>query len=251
VRDWYDEAYYEDDGDDWVDDDEVPPELDEAYSDAEEAYATWQDAHKKMNELSRARGFYPVVALLPQGGMAPVGVQAQRTGSGKGKDKGRGRGKSKGGGGTGRSPPGTGMLVRRPPWRPPAAASSSPSASAAAAPESRSTGSGATAQHGPRFKRMRSGGMFKEAGSAEDGYAAEEVLTSGLEEEALTVEAGKGILDEALAFEDADQAGWDIEMADSDDSTEDSASSGDYDEGVGAYKPPRSHLEVLFWHLAA
>ena len=129
-----------------------------------------------MNELSRARGFYPVVALLPQGGTAPIAAQAQRKGSGKGKSKGSGKGKSKGGG-KGRSPPGKGMPMRRPPWRPPAATSSA-SASAAAPPESRSTGSGATAQHGPRFKRMRAGGFVKEAGSADDGFVAEEVLTA-------------------------------------------------------------------------
>ena len=59
-QDWeYDESYFEDDGDEWVDDDEVPEELEEAYDEAEEAYATWQGARRKMGELARARGFTP------------------------------------------------------------------------------------------------------------------------------------------------------------------------------------------------
>ena len=52
-----------------------------------------------MTELSRARGFYPVVALLPSGGTLPIGAQAQRKGAGagrkgKGKDKGKGKGQT-------------------------------------------------------------------------------------------------------------------------------------------------------------
>ena len=45
----------------------------------------------------------------------------------------------------------------------------------------------------------------------------------------------KATFDEAFAFEDADQAAWDIETADSEDSTEESASGSDSDEGVDAY----------------
>ena len=33
--DWHEEAYYEDDGDDWVEEEEIPQDLDEAYNDAE------------------------------------------------------------------------------------------------------------------------------------------------------------------------------------------------------------------------
>ena len=79
-----------------------------------------------------------------------------------------------------------------------------PAAAPAAGPVSfgpKSTTSGATAQHGPRFKRMRAGGAWKENG--EEGNMAEEVMTSTFaaesatvdQEQALTVETGDGIVD--------------------------------------------------------
>ena len=95
---YYEEAYYEDDGEEYAEDEGVPPELDEAYDEVEEAYANWQDSRKKMTELFRARGIYPVVALMPSGGTLAIGAQAPRKGAGagrKGKSKGRGKGKGK------------------------------------------------------------------------------------------------------------------------------------------------------------
>lgn len=77
------DADYEDDCDS-EDDDDVPLEFDDAYEAHEEAYATWQDAWRKMRKLARARGFFPVVALTPQGQ-----VLVSAGGNGKGKPKGR------------------------------------------------------------------------------------------------------------------------------------------------------------------
>ncbi len=65
----------------------------------------------------------------------------------------------------------------------------------------KSTTSGATAQHGPHFKRMRAGGAWKE--NVEEGQMAEEVMSSTFaaesatvdQEQALTVETGDGIVD--------------------------------------------------------
>ena len=157
-----------------------------------------------MTELSRARGFYPVVALMPSGGTLAIGAQALRKGAGKCKGKGRGKGKGKG---KGKDRPffgAKGSPVRRPPWQPAAAGSASPAAAPAGGPFSfgpKSTTSGATAQHGPRFKRMRAGGAWKENG--EEGNMAEEVMSSTFaaesatvdQEQALTVETGDGIVD--------------------------------------------------------
>lgn len=42
------------------DDDDIPQEVEDAYKAHAEAYATWHDARKEMNELARARGFYVV-----------------------------------------------------------------------------------------------------------------------------------------------------------------------------------------------
>ncbi len=196
---YYDEAYYEDDGDEHVEDEEVPPELDEAYDEVEEAYANWQDSRKKMTELSRARGFYPVVAMLPSGGILPISAQAQRKGAGAGR-KGKGKGKGKG-----KDSPlfaAKGSPVRRPPWQPATASSASPAASPTSGPFSfgpKTTTSGATGQHRPRFKRMWAGGNWKE--TAEEGNMAEEILSSVFaasgvdQEQALTVETGDGIVD--------------------------------------------------------
>ncbi len=89
------EAYYEGE-DKLLDDDEVPEELDEAYDVAEEAFVIWQDARKKMNELARTRGFYPVEASTPQS-QVPVAAQRQTHTKPKGgKSKGKG-GKPKSG----------------------------------------------------------------------------------------------------------------------------------------------------------
>jgi hypothetical protein len=72
----------------------VLEDLDEAYNVCEEAFATWQDARNKMTELARARGFYPVVALTPQGQVPGTALRQQHGKSKGGKSKSK-SGKSK------------------------------------------------------------------------------------------------------------------------------------------------------------
>ena len=123
--------------------------------------ATWQEARSKMNELARARGFYPVVALTLHGHM-PIGAQKGgskgkgKMGGGKGKGKkgaGKGGGKAKGKRGT----YGRGGKSSFGPYPPSFSASASAPSSPAAPAFAKSTTSGSTQQHGPRFKRMRNG----------------------------------------------------------------------------------------------
>ena len=58
----------------------------------EEAYATFVEARKRMNDMARSRGFYPIVALAPE---PPTRFQSGGT-SGKGGKSGRGGKKGKG-----------------------------------------------------------------------------------------------------------------------------------------------------------
>ena len=198
---WYDdeEAYYEDD-EDYLEEDEIPEELDEAFEACEEAMATWQEARSKMNELARARGFYPVVALTPHGHV-PVGARVSSS-KGKGKKGGGKNGKGKKGGGKSSGKRGTygrggGGKGASPP------SSSAPAASATAPPSTpmfpKSTTSGSTQQHGPRFKRMRNGAFANN----DDGFMVQDwfqdqrftdIATVPLEE-VNNVEAGDGIAD--------------------------------------------------------
>ena len=91
-----------------------------------------------MRELANARGFYPVVGLAPGGGGKGFPMAAKGGSGGKGRRKGKGKGKGRGkGNGKGRSP------VRPRPT--------------AAHRDPRISGTGATPQHGPRFKRRRDG----------------------------------------------------------------------------------------------
>eukprot|EP00913_Durusdinium_trenchii_P017657 g16596.t1 len=158
---WYEEA--EDWVDDWYDDeeafevgeydndDDIPEELEEAMDHADEAYVSYVESRKRMKELALARGFYPVVALGPE---AEKGAYRSFKGDGKGKgkgkngnSKGKSKGKGKGGG-----------FLRRAPFnrRPMSGLRKGPMTSTTTASSEKSTFSGSTQQHGPRFKRYRS-----------------------------------------------------------------------------------------------
>lgn len=172
------EAYFEDDDDEWFeeyavddmtgdqewwqddeaffeydDEDDVPEELEEAMDQADEAYVSYVESRKRMKELALSRGFYPVVALSPdfeRNSFKGSKGEGGSKGSGKGKGKsGKGKGKSKG--------KGSGGFMRRPFNRRPMSGLRKPSASAITNNiNDKSTLSGSTAQHGPRFKRYRS-----------------------------------------------------------------------------------------------
>ena len=90
-----DMAYYEDDQ--YLED--LPGYEDDV--EYEEAYATYLDARKRFAELKTNRGFYPVVALAPDGnaGTAPPPRQHQRP---RPPTKGAGKGKRVGSKGTGK-----------------------------------------------------------------------------------------------------------------------------------------------------
>jgi len=159
------EAYYEED--------EVPEDLERAADECEEALTSYHEARKKMRELATARGFYPVVALAAEADLPPARAQrAQPAGKGRGKgkckasgaDPGRAKGKGKGKG-TGRQP-----------YRPrPTHPDGSP----------KTTSSGSTQQHGPRFKRRK----------PEDACMVEVQEDDQIEEIMVAIEAGKGIGD--------------------------------------------------------
>ena len=154
--------YEEDDWDEWYEDevfeaeedeDDVPEELEDAMDQADEAYVSYIESRKRMKELALSRGFYPIVALGPE---AEKGAFRNSKGEGKSKgkgksspyNKGKGKGKSKGGG-----------FMRRTPFnrRPMSGLRKGPVSSASTTASSeKSTFSGSTAQHGPRFKRYRS-----------------------------------------------------------------------------------------------
>ena len=136
-------------------DEDVPPELDEASLAVEDAFINYLDSRKKMRELALSRGFYPVVAIgLDDHGHGGSSKGRGKSSGGKGKSKGKGRGKSSGGKGKssgkgGHPLPGARRFVFG--RRRAADTTSTPSTTATA----KSTTSGSTAQHGPRFKRYR------------------------------------------------------------------------------------------------
>ena len=76
--------------DDDVDEKEIPPELEKLWHETEEAMVSYTQSRNKMTEFARARGFYPVVAMMP-GDFAKEPFR-----KGKGKSKGNGKGKGKG-----------------------------------------------------------------------------------------------------------------------------------------------------------
>ena len=100
----YEEAYYEeDDGYDYYEDTEESyyevrddePVLDHDPEVYDQIMAAYTDARKKMNDMRLARGFYPVVAMIPSG-LEKGEHRGPPKGKGKGKSKGKGKGKGKG-----------------------------------------------------------------------------------------------------------------------------------------------------------
>ena len=144
----YEEEAYE--ADEYEEED---PEIDEAVDQVDEAYINYLESRRRMRELALSRGFFPVVALPPEDGKAwsKGGSGGGGKGKSKGKSKGKGgksKGKGKGSGGGFRRSfdnrrPMSGL--RRP--------TSSTSTNINDSPKS--TLSGSTAAHGPRFKRYR------------------------------------------------------------------------------------------------
>ena len=115
---WDEDAYWEQEEDDYENDqepgeedeevyytypeendfnEEIQEELDYQY---EEAYATYLDARKHLSQLKASRGYYPVVALADSS-MTPMAASSQaphvpKGGKGKGKGRsGKGKGKNK------------------------------------------------------------------------------------------------------------------------------------------------------------
>lgn len=142
-----DEAYYEDEE---PYDDGIPSDLETAADQTEDAYVNYMESRRRMKEIALNRGFYPIVALGPEA------LGGKGRGEGRG-HKGRGKGKSTKGKGKGKSFP----MRRTPATRRPMSglrrpsASTTSTASSSTGSEMRSTLSGSTASHGPRFKRYR------------------------------------------------------------------------------------------------
>ena len=153
---------------------ETPPELEAAARQTEEAYTTWVEARRQMNDLARARGFFPVSQTL-QYFKPPTSDSSSPTREPKGRGKGKKGSRSRGATSTGKG--GTRSL-------PTSAAAPPPTTTS----PTKTTASGSTQQHGPRFKRVR---------RPDDVHVIEEVeiVQAPAEEETLVVEIGKGAAD--------------------------------------------------------
>ena len=182
-----DEAYFEDEENY---DDAVPSDLENAADLTEEAYVNYMESRRRMKEIALNRGFYPIVALGPEA------MHGKGRGEGRGQ-KGRGKGKTSKGKGKGKSYP----MRRSPTTRRPMSGlrrqggGASSTSSSTASTEFRSTLSGSTASHGPRFKRYRlqSNGV-KEVPEENVAMVEEEVIH--IEEcYYMTNEIGKAIVD--------------------------------------------------------
>ena len=152
--DWNYESYdYEDQEDEtYYEEEEVPEDVEEALDETEDAFVNYMESRRRMRELALSRGFCPIVA---------IGPEASSKGGGKSKSgKGKGKGKSKGGKSKGK---GKGFQVRRSfnnrrpmsGLRRDTSVSNSSSTATPSSTEIRSTLTGSTASHGPRFKRYR------------------------------------------------------------------------------------------------
>ena len=130
---------YEDGGE------EIPDELEQMADQTDELLVTWLESRKKMAEYAKSHGFYPVVAIPPEVSSSFSGGGGKSAGKGKGKGK---RGKSSGKKGKANRPFPKGSFGsgkrKQSPFPP------------------KSTTSGSTQQHGPRFKRMRDGRQSNE-----------------------------------------------------------------------------------------
>ena len=191
---WGQEALYEDE--DYVVDaepeEEWNEELEQAADGVEEAYVSYIESRRRMRDLALARGFYPVVALGPEAekGNRGKGDGRAKGGKGKGKRKGKGKGKNSG-------------QRRQMPYtrRPMSGLRRSPNSNASSSTgpsEARSTLTGSTANHGPRFKRYRvqSQGM-KEVPEEQVSMVEEQLVWDASLEECYfsTLETGQAIVD--------------------------------------------------------
>lgn len=138
---WYEdweEGYYEEESyeaGDEPDEQDVPEELENMANHVDELLVSWMESRKKMQEMAKSRGFYPVFAIPPEVKQTfsqsndkgkGKGSYGRKGGKGKGKPKGKGKGKGK----------------KKGAERPPSCGQ---------------TASGSNTRHGPRFKRMRDG----------------------------------------------------------------------------------------------
>ena len=164
------ECYYEDA------EEPLPSDVESAVDQTEEAYVNYLESRRRMRDLALSRGFYPIVALGPEVGQQGYGRKGDGKGKGKGKSKG---GKSKG---KGKSKSYTRSFQNRRPMsglrRTGGASTTASTSSTSSGSEIRSTLSGSTAQHGPRFKRyrMQSSGV-KEVPEEQVAMVTEETVT--------------------------------------------------------------------------
>ena len=142
---WEEEVNYEE----WHDEEEWTEDLEEAADATEEAYISYLDSRRRMRELALSRGFYPVVAIGPE---ADGRSQSKGKGNGKGSSKGKGKGKSFKGKGKGK---GGGFRRTFDNRRPMSGLRRPTSSTNANSSDVKSTLTGSTSSHGPRFKRFR------------------------------------------------------------------------------------------------
>ena len=136
--DWEDGYYEEEEGFEAADEqgEPVPEELENMANHVDELLVSWMESRKKMQEMAKSRGFYPVFAIPPE--------VKQTFGHGHDKGKGKGHGARKGGKGKRKSKgKGKGGKGKRKGMEGP--------------PSAGQTASGSNTRHGPRFKRMRDG----------------------------------------------------------------------------------------------
>ena len=154
---YYDDDFSGYDGDAYFADGDVPEDLEQATEEMDDAYMNYVESRRRMKEIALSRGFFPVVAVAPpewQASSPHFGGKSGNKGRGKGKGKGGGRskGSGKGGGKDGfrryafNRVPASGL-------RRSAASNQAPSNNSG--DQLKSTGSGSTSAHGPRFKRYR------------------------------------------------------------------------------------------------
>ena len=212
----HEDAFYQEDDEDWqeaLDEDwgdwaedvmyeeEIPEDVEEAADSVEDAYVNYVESRRRMRDLALSRGFYPVVALGPE---AQMGSAKGRGGDGKAKGKGKSKGKGKGKGKSFRRSP----MNRRPMsgLRRPGSGNGSSSSSTTGQSEARSTLTGSTASHGPRFKRYRVQSQGMKEVNEEQVTMVEEIAEKDVKEEVLqlgiqddcyfvNVSVGKAIVD--------------------------------------------------------
>ena len=125
--------------------------MESAADQVEDAYVSYVESRRRMRELALSRGFYPIVALGPEvqserRARAMHEVEKAKAKQKMAKERARARA--------------TTTMARKLHSRPASGLrrftpSSTPSTSSGASSELRSTLSGSTSQHGPRFKRYR------------------------------------------------------------------------------------------------